>query len=220
MTVSLAVVPMTSGVAVFDFDDPDTPTLQNLRKTHGIHELAIEAAMEAHHQRPKLERFGAMWFLVLKTVSYDDAAETIDFGELLVMVGDRYVITVRHGGACQLPSTTDMLNSEKASSPMGLRDVEDHVRRVVDRITQANVLLSEILDANLAQISVHQSADMRRMTAWAVLFLIPALLAGVWGMNFSNMPELDWVAGYPIAVGSMVATTGYFWWRLKRAGWL
>lgn len=294
---------------LLDFDDPPVQTLLELGTLYGIHDLAIEDAIEAHYQRPKLEVFGSLISLVAKSVEYDDASERLLFGELVVLASPSFLITIRHGTACGHPSTATMVaqhvergNVGAANGATGalhavidyvadgfgpvmddieldlkeieqdvfspertnpaqriyrlkrevlslrrnigpllpsvarlatdprlvpseemrsyFRDVEDHVQLTVDRIEQADALLSDVLAANLAQIGVQQNADVRRMTAWAVLFLVPTLLAGVWGMNFAHMPELDWVLGYPIAVGSMMLATGTLWLRLKRANWL
>ena len=100
------------------------------------------------------------------------------------------------------------------------RDVEDHLRRTSARTARASELVSEMLDANLAQVSLRQNADMRKMSAWAAIFLLPTVLAGIWGMNFQNMPELEWVYGYPIALGIMVVGVLILYWRLRRSGWL
>ena len=100
------------------------------------------------------------------------------------------------------------------------RDVADHLRRVVTRTVRASELVSEMLDANLAQVSLRQNEDMRKMSAWAAIFLVPTVLAGIWGMNFESMPELNWVWGYPAALGVMVASTLLLYWRFRRSGWL
>lgn len=100
------------------------------------------------------------------------------------------------------------------------RDVEDHLRRVVNRTERASELASEMLDANMAQVSLHQNADMRKMSAWAAIFLLPTVLAGIWGMNFETMPELEWVYGYPVALGIMIIGTVVLYWRFRRSGWL
>src|SRR4029450_9845783 len=84
------------------------------------------------------------------------------------------------------------------------RDVADHLARVVGRIDITRELLSDVLDANLAQISVRQNDDMRTISAWAAVIAVPTLLAGIWGMNFHQMPELDWEIGYPLALGTIV----------------
>lgn len=101
-----------------------------------------------------------------------------------------------------------------------IRDVEDHLRRVVARIERSSALMSEMLDANLAQVSLRQNEDMRKISAWGAVFLLPTVLAGIWGMNFENMPETDWVYGYPVALGIMILGSIVLYWRLRKTGWL
>jgi len=81
-------------------------------------------------------------------------------------------------------------------------------------------LLSDALNANLAQAGVRQNDDMRTISAWAAIFAAPTLLAGVWGMNFQHMPELDEWWGYPLAVLIMVAVACGLFRQFKRSGWL
>jgi magnesium transporter len=100
------------------------------------------------------------------------------------------------------------------------RDVEDHVARTVSRINTIRELLTDVLDANLAQISVRQNDDMRTISAWAAVLLVPTLLAGIWGMNFNHMPELDWAFGYPVALGTIAVAAFSVYRYFKRAGWL
>jgi magnesium transporter len=94
------------------------------------------------------------------------------------------------------------------------RDVYDHLVRAVQTADQYRELLTSILEANLTQVSVRQNEEMRKISAWAAILAVPTLIAGVYGMNFRNMPELGWHYGYPIAVASMaclcVALYGYF----------
>ena len=80
---------------------PSDSELMSLAEEFGLHELAVEDAMEAH-QRPKLERYGETLFVVLRAARYLDASEQVDFGELHLFVGPGFVITVRHGAAPDL----------------------------------------------------------------------------------------------------------------------
>lgn len=100
------------------------------------------------------------------------------------------------------------------------RDVDDHLRRVLSRLELVRELLGDALDANLAQVSVRQNDDMRKISAWAAIIAAPTMLAGVWGMNFSRMPELDWEYGYLLAISTMVVAVGLLWRRFKRVGWI
>jgi magnesium transporter len=100
------------------------------------------------------------------------------------------------------------------------RDVTDHVIRVSDAIDSLDSLLSTAFDAHLAQISVQQNNDMRKISAWVAIAAVNTLIAGIYGMNFTYMPELDWRWGYPVVLLVMaVSAVGLF--RLfRRSGWL
>jgi magnesium transporter len=67
---------------------------------------------------------------------------------------------------------------------------------------------------------VRQNEDMRKISAWVAIAAVPTLLAGVWGMNFDSMPELNWQFGYPVALAIMVSISLYLYSRFKRSGWL
>ena len=110
----------------------------------------------------------------------------------------------------------------KGASPLGqhLRDVADHVKRVEDSITTQRELLTSILQANLAVISVQQNDVVKKISGWAAIIAVPTLIASIYGMNFEHMPELGWHYGYPLALALMIAI-GYVLHRvLRRAGWL
>jgi magnesium transporter len=96
------------------------------------------------------------------------------------------------------------------------RDVYDHLQREVARIAIQRELLSEVLDVNLAHISVQQNDDMRRISGWAAIALVPTMLAGLWGMNFVHMPELDEWWGYPVAL-TIMAGSSYLLFRWFRS---
>lgn len=100
------------------------------------------------------------------------------------------------------------------------RDVEDHVLRTVARIDTLGALLSDALAANLAHVSVRQNDDMRTISAWVAIAAIPTMIGGIYGMNFSHMPELDEVWAYPVVLSVMVVLCLLAYWRFKRAGWL
>jgi magnesium transporter len=100
------------------------------------------------------------------------------------------------------------------------RDVSDHLTKVAETVDGLDALLSTAFDAHLAQISVQQNEDMRKISAGVGLVAAPTLIAGVYGMNFTHMPELSWLLGYPFAVALMVLTSGALWMFFKRSGWL
>jgi magnesium transporter len=100
------------------------------------------------------------------------------------------------------------------------RDVHDHLLRVAGRITGFRELLSSALQANLTQVTVRQNADMRKISAWVAIAAVPTLLAGIYGMNFKDMPELSSPLGYPLVITVMVLVCGTLYWRFRRSGWL
>jgi magnesium transporter len=100
------------------------------------------------------------------------------------------------------------------------RDVLDHLSKIAETIDTLDGLLSTAFEAYLARIQVQQNEDTRKISAVAALVVVPTLIAGIYGMNFSHMPELDWLYGYPFALGLMGATVGGLWIFFKRSGWL
>jgi len=100
------------------------------------------------------------------------------------------------------------------------RDVHDHLLRIVLRVVTARDLLSSVLEANLTRVSVRQNEDMRKISAWVAIAAVPTMIAGVYGMNFEHMPELEWRLGYPLVVAFMVAVCSFLYWRFRRSGWL
>jgi magnesium transporter len=101
-----------------------------------------------------------------------------------------------------------------------VQDVYDHVLRVTDWIETQRDLLTGLLEADLAVVSNRLNQVMKRMTSWGAILLGSTLIAGIYGMNFTHMPELDWVAGYPLALGSMLALTIFLYTWFKRRDWL
>jgi magnesium transporter len=100
------------------------------------------------------------------------------------------------------------------------RDVHDHVVRVSDQVTAMDDLLSAALSAHLARVGVQQNEDMRRISAWVAIVAVPTMIAGIYGMNFQNMPELHWSYGYPFALALMAGSCWVLYKFFKRAGWL
>jgi magnesium transporter len=100
------------------------------------------------------------------------------------------------------------------------RDVEDHLTRVVTSIHHARELLSDALDANLAQVTTRQNDDMRTISAWVAIGGVPTVIGAIYGMNFAHMPELSWRFGYAIALVVMAVLCFALYRRFKRIGWL
>lgn len=100
------------------------------------------------------------------------------------------------------------------------RDVEDHVIRSIELLDNVRDILTSAREVQLALESKRLNIVMKKVTSWAAIILIPTLIAGVYGMNFENMPELSWRLGYPMALGSMLAAAGVLYWVFRRKDWL
>jgi magnesium transporter len=100
------------------------------------------------------------------------------------------------------------------------RDVADHLVRVSETIESLDGLLSTAFDALQARISVQQNDDMRKISAWVAIAAVGTLVAGVYGMNFEYMPELQWDYGYFAALGLMIVASVALYRLFKKSGWL
>ncbi|WP_211880743.1 magnesium/cobalt transporter CorA [Pseudarthrobacter albicanus] len=108
-----------------------------------------------------------------------------------------------------------------------LRDVEDHVERLISRADSFRDLLQNALtlDGTLTanrqnEASAKQNEQVKKISSWAAIFFAPSFVAGVYGMNFDHMPELHWALGYPMAIGLMAATAALMYGIFKKKGWL
>jgi magnesium transporter len=99
-------------------------------------------------------------------------------------------------------------------------NVEDHVRRVADRIETIDALLDSALHVNVAQVGMRQNEDMRKISAWVAIISVPTMVAGIYGMNFDHMPELGWQYGYPGAVAVILVACFALYRNFKHRGWL
>jgi magnesium transporter len=284
--------------------EPSEGEFDSIQREFQLHELAVEDAVHAH-QRPKLETYGDTVFLVLKTARYIDSDEIIQFGEILVFLGDDFIVTVRHGEASSLKNVrgdledrpellghgpgavlhaivdrvvddyfpavagleedieeveNSVFSSERTNpaeriyrlkretqefhratmpllDPMDrltggrvgqihpevqtyFQDVNDHLARVTDRLAALGDSLASILQANLAQVTVQQNNDMRKISAIVGIFAVPTAIAGIYGMNFKHMPELNTEAGYPIVLGVIAVICLVLYRYFRKAGWL
>jgi magnesium/cobalt transport protein CorA len=100
------------------------------------------------------------------------------------------------------------------------RDVLDHLLRVDEQVDSHNELLTNVLNAHLAQVGMQQNEDMRKISAWAAILAVPTMITGVYGMNFTHMPELKEWWGYPAALLLIagICVSLYRWFR--KSGWL
>ena len=100
------------------------------------------------------------------------------------------------------------------------QDVLDHLLRVIDQIDTQRELMGNVVDASLALGANRMNEVMKKMTSWGAILIVATLVAGIYGMNFKNMPELSWHYGYFFALGTMLVTTGGLYLYFKRKGWL
>jgi len=270
-----------------------------------LHPLAVEDAVKGN-QRPKVELYDNTIFVVMKTLRYIEETSDVETGEVMLFVGDRFVVTVRRGeanplagvrhnlegnvdtlrhgaiavvhavmdsivdnyvsidaelqkdledieasvftGANRVSSATiyrlkrEVLEFRRAAVPLAaplkmlhdgsrsplpqkevrllFRDVADHLLRVIDHVESYDRLLTDILNAHLAQISVQQNSDMRKISAWVAIAAVPTMIAGIYGMNFENMPELKWHYGYYLVVAIMAAACLGLYRAFRKSGWL
>jgi magnesium transporter len=101
-----------------------------------------------------------------------------------------------------------------------LRDVQDRVLRVTERAQGFRELLTNILSVNLTLVSVNQNDQMKKISAWAAVVIVPTLIAGIYGMNFDYMPELHWRYGYLLALSLMALIAFALYRNFKRRRWL
>jgi magnesium transporter len=292
--------------------EPTEREFGHVTREFGLHPLAVEDALKAH-QRPKLEIYDDSLFVVLKPVAYETQSDTVSSGEIMIFLGDSFVVTVRHGEGAPLKAVRRRLEQEpellcngptsvlyavadaavdhyldvatelqadlegleaevfspddggsrntasriydfkrqilefrRATGPLALpmsrlagtapygvavpfvddgarpffRDVSDHLTRVNESVENLDRLVSDILSAHLAQMSVRQNDDMRKISAWAAMAAIPTMLAGIYGMNFDHMPELRWAWSYPALIVLMAGLEVAVFRLFKRRGWL
>jgi len=289
--------------------EPDAEQFGWVAEVFGLHELAVEEAT-AKTSRPKIERLGDHTKIVLRTARYVEHAElnewseVVETGHIIVYLGERFVVTVRHGApgalakvraelekhraflalgpwsvahaildrlvdtyievADEVEEDVDKLEEavfarqrskhiahiyqlkrelvefrravvplqrpmqalldDRAVLPAGLRRylkvVADHLNRVVDQINTQDELLNTVLQARLAQLTVDQNNDMRKIASWAAIAAVETGIVGIYGMNFEYMPELTWRYGY-YGVLVVMALAGVGVYRiLRRSGWL
>jgi magnesium transporter len=101
-----------------------------------------------------------------------------------------------------------------------LRDVYDHVLRAVELSEAHRDLLTGALDAHLSLVSNRMNLVMKQATSWGAILVSSTLVAGIYGMNFKHMPELDWYFGYPMALVLMVGIAAALYVMFKRRDWL
>lgn len=136
----------------------------------------------------------------------------------------REVLEFRRAVQPLLHPVQRMQDSERlvpsAELRLRFRDVTDHLLRVVEHIETYDRLLTDILSTHLAQISVRQNDDMRKISAWVAIAAIPTTVGAIYGMNFRHMPELSLSFGYPLVIGLIVLACVVLYRAFRRNHWL
>jgi magnesium transporter len=100
------------------------------------------------------------------------------------------------------------------------RDVYDHLIRLDQAIDNLRDMVTTAISVNLSLITIQENEVTKRLAAYAALVAVPTMVAGVYGMNFANMPELKWAYGYPVALATMILIDVYLVYRFKKAKWM
>ncbi|TVS88505.1 magnesium/cobalt transporter CorA [Mycobacterium helveticum] len=101
-----------------------------------------------------------------------------------------------------------------------LRDVADHQTEAADQISSYDDMLNSLVQAALARVGMQQNSDMRKISAWAGIVAVPTMVAGIYGMNFQNMPELHEKWGYPTVISAMVLVCLFLYRNFRKRDWL
>jgi magnesium transporter len=101
-----------------------------------------------------------------------------------------------------------------------IRDVLDHLLRVQEQVESLEVGLAGILQTHLAQVGLRQNEDIRKISAWVAILVVPTMAAGLYGLRFDRLPHLGWRFGYEVALGAIAAFCGLLYQGFKRSGWL
>ena len=107
-----------------------------------------------------------------------------------------------------------------AKSRHYFRDVYDHLARINASLDSLREMIGTAIQVNLSMVTIDQTEISKRLAAWAGIFAVATAFAGVWGMNFSHMPELEWEYGYYAGLGIIAGTSAFLWWRFRKAKWL
>ena len=98
------------------------------------------------------------------------------------------------------------------------RDVYDHLIRIAEELDSLRDILSSVLEIHLASTSNQLNATMKRLTAYGTIFVMITAIAGIYGMNFKFMPELEWRYGYFVVLGVMAAISLGLYFYFKKRG--
>jgi magnesium transporter len=134
------------------------------------------------------------------------------------------LMTIRHAVAPLAEGVSNLSGSRVPSMCSGMReyfrDVYDHLQRLNQTIESERDTVATAISVNLSMIQLQENDTMKRLAAYGALVAVPTLIAGIYGMNFEDMPELHWRFGYLATLILMGAIDGYLFYRLRKAKWL
>lgn len=136
----------------------------------------------------------------------------------------REIIEMRHAIDPLSTALKTLISTNKDLVPKTVRsyfrDVLDHQLLAADKVGSFDERLTSLITAAAAKISMQQNTDMRTISAYAAILAIPTAIAGIYGMNFENMPELTWKYGYFGVLGVMLGVIGILVWFFRKNDWL
>ena len=136
----------------------------------------------------------------------------------------RRLMTLKHAVAPLMESVGKLYGGRVPQLCIGTqeyyRDVYDHLARINATIESIREMHATAITVNIALISLGESEVTKRLAAWGALITVPTLIAGIFGMNFAHMPELQWTFGYPYALAVMLGIDLILYWRFRRAKWV
>jgi magnesium transporter len=136
----------------------------------------------------------------------------------------RRLMTLKHAAAPLMEGVGKLYGGRVPQLCVGtqeyFRDVYDHLSRINAAIESIREMLATAITVNIAMISLAESEVTKRLAAWGALITVPTLIAGIYGMNFANVPELHWEFGYPFALALMLAVDGLLFRRFRRVKWI
>jgi magnesium transporter len=155
-------------------------------------------------------------------ISVFTTEKSVDIEQIYLL--KREILGLRRAVTPLAPALRALSGSEHPLIPAEIReyfrDVEDHLSVVAERVSTFDEMLTTLVSAALAEVTTRQNEDMRKISAWAAIALVPTAIAGIYGMNFEHMPELSWTYGYPLAIGFIACLCGLLFLLLRRRGWL
>ena len=136
----------------------------------------------------------------------------------------RKVLTLKHVVGPLMDATSKLFGGRVpalcANTQEYFRDIYDHLYRINTSIDTIRDTISTAIQVNLSMVAIDESEVNKRLAAWAAIFAVATAFAGIWGMNFKTMPELQWEYGYPAAILVMATVCSYLYYRFRKSGWL